>query len=247
MDAPARGTSPRLKRAPIWKRALASRPVLGVGGFLAASYLRLVYLTSSMTVDPVDAYELVDPKQPFIIAMWHGQHFMVPFIRRDYHRVKVLISRHRDGELNALAAERLGVGTIRGSGDMAGRFLKKGGFQAFRAMVNELDRGTNVALTADVPKVARRAGFGVVKLAAHSGRPILPVAVATSRRIELNNWDRTAINLPFSRAAVALGDWVHVSAGADDAALEAARLTVEAGLNEATERAYAMVDRRGNG
>ena len=36
--------------------------------------------------------------------MWHGQHFMSPFFWREQHRVKVLISRHRDGEINAIAA-----------------------------------------------------------------------------------------------------------------------------------------------
>ena len=62
---------------------------------------------------------------PAIIAMWHGQHFMAPFIKRQdpRHRTKVLISRHRDGEINARAAERLNIGTIRGSGAHNGEFL----------------------------------------------------------------------------------------------------------------------------
>ena len=53
---------------------------------------------------------------PIILAMWHGQHFLTPFIRPKGKRAKVLISRHRDGEINAAAVERLGIGTIRGSG-----------------------------------------------------------------------------------------------------------------------------------
>ena len=61
-------------------------------------------------------------------------------------------------------------------------------------------------MTADVPKVARIAGLGVVKLAQHSGRPIYAVAMASSRRIELDNWDRSAINLPFSRMGLVAGD-----------------------------------------
>ena len=69
-------------------------------------------------------------------------------------------------------------------------------------MLERSEEGYNVALTADVPKVARVAGLGVVKLAQYSGRPIYAVAIATSRRIELDNWDRTAINLPFGRIAM---------------------------------------------
>src|SRR5882672_11478169 len=84
---------------------------------LVAEYLRLVWATSRPVLRPPDIYERMAPQLPVIIAMWHGQHFLVPFIRKNYP-AKVLISRHRDGEMNAVAAERLGVGAIRGSGDM---------------------------------------------------------------------------------------------------------------------------------
>ena len=94
-----------------------------------------------------------------------------PFLSRR-HRVKVIISRHRDGEINAIAAERLGIGTIRGSGSHSGDFFRKGGPRAFRAMLEALEQGYNVASTADVPKVSRIASLGIVKLAAASGRPI---------------------------------------------------------------------------
>ena len=120
---------------------------------------------------------------PAIIAAWHGQHFMVPFIKNaKHHRAKALISRHRDGEINAIAAERLGIGTIRGSGDHDGGFYSKGGEVAFNEMLDALKEGYNVAMTADVPKVSRVAGIGVVKLAQHSERPVYAVAMATSRR-----------------------------------------------------------------
>ena len=72
-------------------------------------------------------------------------------------------------------------------------------------MLDALADGYSMALTADVPKVSRVAGLGIVMLARASGRPIYPVAVATSRRIELDNWDRTAINLPFGRGAIVVG------------------------------------------
>ena len=113
--------------------------------------------------------------------MWHGQHFLMPFIKRNdaAHRAKVLISRHRDGEINARAAEQLGIGTIRGSGAHNGEFHRKGGAAAFTEMLDALAQGYNVALTADVPKVARVAGLGIVKLAQHSGRPIYPAAIAS--------------------------------------------------------------------
>ena len=102
-------------------------------------------------------------------------------------------------------------------------------------------------MTADVPKISRVAGMGVIKLAQHSGRPIYPVAIATSRRIELDNWDRSAVNLPFSRVAlVTRGEGIHVPRDASAADLEASRQFVEQELNRLTQRAYDIVDRKGS-
>jgi lysophospholipid acyltransferase (LPLAT)-like uncharacterized protein len=101
-----------------------------------------------------------------------------------------------------------------------------------------------MALTADVPKVSRVAGLGIIKLASESGRPIFPVALATSRRIVLNNWDRSEVNLPFSRGAIVVGEPIRVPAAANAATLEAARGALERALNAGTERAHAIVDRR---
>jgi lysophospholipid acyltransferase (LPLAT)-like uncharacterized protein len=142
-------------------------------GVLAAEYLRLVWKTNRFVIEPPNGYERFDSDPPGIAVFWHGQHLMTPFLSRR-HRVKVIISRHRDGEINAIAAERLGIGTIRGSGSHSGDFFRKGGPRAFRAMLEALEQGYNVASTADVPKVSRIASLGIVKLAAASGRPIFP-------------------------------------------------------------------------
>ena len=225
----------RIVRAP-WMQA-----ALGVG---AAEYLRLVWRTSSFVLEPADIYHRLEPELPVIFAFWHGQHFMVPFAKPDYYRAKVLISRHHDGEVNAIAAERLGVQAIRGSGDHERRFDRKGGASAFRGMLTALEDDWSMALTADIPKVSRVAGLGVVRLAQMSGRPIYPLAVATSRRITLDSWDRAAINLPFSRGAIVAGEPIRVAADADAATLDGARRLLQERLDGATERAYAIVDRR---
>jgi lysophospholipid acyltransferase (LPLAT)-like uncharacterized protein len=211
-------------------------------GIAACNYLRLVWNTSRFVFEPADLYDRVRPELPVIVAVWHGQHFMTSFLKRDEHRVKVLISRHRDGEINAIVAERLGAGTIRGSGDHGKEFLRKGGVGAFKSMVTALRDGYNIVMTADVPKVSRIAGLGIVMLARASGRPIYPVAMATSRRWKLKSWDSSAVNLPFSRGSVVMGEPIRVPPDADDAALEAARRAVEARINEVTERAYAIAD-----
>jgi lysophospholipid acyltransferase (LPLAT)-like uncharacterized protein len=226
------------------KRIAASSAFQETVATVGAWYLRLAWATSRVVIEPEGIYDTID--MPAILAAWHGQHFMLPFVKRDEerHRAKVLISRHRDGEINARAAARLGVPAIRGSGAHNGEFNRKGGAAAFTEMLEALDEGYNVALTADVPKVSRVAGMGVVKLAQHSGRPIYAVAVASSRRIELDSWDRSAVNLPFSRMGLVGGEPIYVARNADDAALEAARQKVQSELERVTARAYAIADRK---
>ena len=93
--------------------------------------------------------------------------------------------------------------------------------------------------------LARVAGLGVVKLAQHSGRPIYLVAMASSRRIELNNWDRTAINMPFSRIGITASGPIFVAQDSDSAGLERARQRLETELNTLTKRAYELADNSG--
>src|SRR5205823_9043892 len=130
------------------RNVLRSSALQRAVGFLAAEFLRLVWLTNKFGFDPPDVYAIVEPQMPAIFAFWHGQHFMTPFIKtKASYRAKVLISRHRDGEFNAIAAERLGIGTIRGSGEPGGAFHRNGGVGAFREMVQALGDNWNVATT----------------------------------------------------------------------------------------------------
>ena len=230
----------------LYKRIVTSPAFQDAVATAGACYLRLVWHSTRTTIEPPDIYETAD--QPLIIALWHGQHFMAPFIKRKEYDFegKVLISRHHDGEINARAAKKLGIGTIRGSGAHNGEFNRKGGAAAFSEMLGTLEQGINIAMTADVPKVARVAGLGIVKLAQHSGRPIYAGALATQHRIELDNWDRSAVNLPFGRSALVARGPIYVAKDADAAALEQARRAVEDALNAATARAYEIADRKGS-
>jgi lysophospholipid acyltransferase (LPLAT)-like uncharacterized protein len=228
----------------LFRNVLRSSWIQRAVGVLAAEYLRLVWLTNEFSLDPPDVYRLVEPQMPAIFAFWHGQHFMTPFIKtKQSYRAKVLISLHRDGEFNAIAAERLGIGTIRGSGDHGSAFHRKGGVGAFKEMVRALAENYNIALTADVPKRSRVAGLGIIMLARESGRPIMPFAMATSRFLRLDNWDRTTVNLPFGRGALVGGEVVVVPSDADAETMEKLRAQLEATLNDATRRAYAQVGR----
>jgi lysophospholipid acyltransferase (LPLAT)-like uncharacterized protein len=217
-------------------------------GFLLAAYIRLVRRTNRFTVEPAELDGFIAGQTPLIVAMWHGQHFMISYAwPKSIPRMAALISRHGDGGANAAALRRLGVAPIRGSGGRGEHARRKGGAPALREMLQALSQGASVAMTADIPKRARIAGLGIVTLARLSGRPIAPVAVVTSRRFDFNSWDRASLGKPFGHGAIVVGDLIHVPADADAALIESRRKAVEAGLDEAHRRAYAMVGARDPG
>lgn len=223
------------------KKIASSAVGLEAAGIVLAAWYYLVRFTNRLIRNPAqDFYAPFDQNHAVIVAVWHGEHFLIPFLGRSQDRMVPLSTNHRDGEILARGGKYFGLKFLRGSGDHGREFLRKKALQAFTGMMRELKTGGNVVVTADVPKVARVAGLGIVTLAKYSQCPIVPVAMATSRVHRLSNWDRTCISLPFGRMGVVRGEEIRVPRDADEAALEAARVQVEAALNAVTERAYAL-------
>lgn len=214
----------RLFRAPVVQSFL---------GGLLAGYLKLVRTTSRIEILPSeDDRARLEAAQPVVLAMWHGQHLMMPLLKRPHDQCSVLISKHGDGELNAIAVRKLGFGLVRGSGaQRADQIRKRGGTEALRSMLAVLEAGGNMALTADVPKISRLCGQGIILVAAMSGRPIVPVAVVCRPRIDFKSWDAASLGLPFGRAAVIIGEPVCVARDAEPEAREGARRFLEGELD----------------
>ena len=232
-----RGLTDRLGRSDLALDLLAT---------LLAAGLRFIHATSRISYEPRSNEAVFADLAPFIATSWHGQAFMLPMLRPPAYPADVLASRASDGELIARTLVRLGCGVIRGSGaPNPSRMFEKGAVAGFRGMRNALAEGRTVGLTADFLRNARRkVSPGIVVLARVSGRPIVPLAFASSRRREIASWDRTTIALPFGRAVCVFADPVWVPADADDALLEARRLAVETALEAASKRAYQIADRR---
>jgi lysophospholipid acyltransferase (LPLAT)-like uncharacterized protein len=226
------------------KKITSSSAGLEVAGFILAAWYYVVGWTNRRVREPdPNFYAPFDDNRAVIVAVWHGEHFLIPFLGRKgakRDRLVPLSTNHRDGEILARGGKYFGLRFLRGSGDHGGEFLRKKALQAFSGMMRELKSGGSVVVTADVPKVARVAGLGIVTLAKHSQCPIVPVAMATSRVHRLSNWDRTCINLPFGRMGVVRGEEIRVPRDADAVTLEAARIRVQAALEAVTERAYAL-------
>jgi len=232
----------------IGKRIVQSEAFKTAVGFTVAMTLKFIRLTSRFEVHHIDiAQRFWADDEPFIGATWHGQNLILPTFWHNWREMRILVSRHGDGEIVSKIMYYLGVGTIRGSGVPKGEERRekhkgKGGAGALRAMVRALGENISIGLTADLPPgPARRAGDGIVMLARLSGRPIVPVAATTRARIRLNNWDRFTINLPFSKGALVFGEPIYVPRDADPETLEAARLSVETALNAVFDEAERIV------
>lgn len=217
-----------------------SRRVQHAIGAVLAGYLKLVKATSRIHLLGEGGYARVDACEPGILTFWHGQHLIQTFMRRENDRCSVMISRSADGEINAHAAELLGMKVVRGSGaQRKDQISKRGGIQALRTLLGLLEAGEHVAMTADVPKISRVAGEGGITLAQLSGRPLLPIAVVASRRIDFSSWDAASIALPFSQIAVVFGSPILVPRDAHQQEKEAARLALQSELDRIYAQGYA--------
>jgi lysophospholipid acyltransferase (LPLAT)-like uncharacterized protein len=217
-------------------------------GRTLAGYLRFVKRTNRVALIPANAYDRFDADLPVIITMWHGQHFMQTFFRKDWHIGHVMISRHGDGEINAIAAESLGMRVVRGSGaQRADQVRKRGGIQALRQLIAILESGESVSMTADVPKISRVASEGTILIAQRTGRPIYPVGVVCSFRKDFKSWDRASLGLPFGRTAMIRGEPIWVERDASPAMIEAYRQKLETELDRIYALGYASFGQKDPG
>lgn len=219
--------------SPKFKTSLAR-----VGGRTIARAIRFVERTSTLHAEPPDFQQRFLDLHPAILACWHGQFMMLASPAPKELRFAAMVARHGDAELIGEAMSRLGHQLIRGAGAGARR-KDRGGAHALRASMKALADDTSIVMTADVPPgPARICGAGIITLARLSGRPIVPIAAATSRYRSFNTWSRMTVNLPFSKLGYVMGDPINVPANATTEEMEQLRQRLERALNNATLRAY---------
>ena len=222
------------------QRVRLRRPLQILIAPIVINYIKLVVNTSTIIADPPDYMEQGKSLHPSIIALWHGQFFLLPGIYPRDVPGRAIVAKHDDAEALRRILKHFGLGLVRGAG-AAGRPRDRGGAEAAHGLIASLREGFSIALTGDIPPgPARKCGLGIVMISSRSGRPIVPFAVATSRYRSVNSWSRMTINLPFSRLGIAMGEPIHVPRDAGPAVLETYRQRVEAALNEVTAKAYKL-------
>lgn len=206
---------------PAWRRLA---PVLA-RGLVRAS---LGTTRSSLHGDP-DGKALLQSEAPVVFALWHGHLLGCLYLGTIFCRAKPAIvamaSPSRDGQFIGEVARGLGYLICPGS-------RQKGGFQALQHLVASIRQGQSAALAADGSRgplhVTQK---GVLYLARETGRPILPIAAASTRRITLNTWDRFEVPLPFGHTVFLVDAPLWIDSQDRGAALEKQRQNLEARLN----------------
>ena len=180
-------------------RSLATFLVPIIGSLL----IRLISLTNKKVFHAPQNL----PKEPFIMACWHGELLMIPYAYTRYRKiphVKLLISEHFDGNLIAKTLAFFGFGTIRGSST-------RGGAKALISAIKELKNGYDLVITPDGPKGPRHeVQDGIVVMAQKAKVKITVVAIKPSSFWELSSWDKFVIPKPFGRINYYISDLIDV-------------------------------------
>jgi lysophospholipid acyltransferase (LPLAT)-like uncharacterized protein len=185
-----------------------------------------------------EAEKIMASGAPSILALWHC-HLLVPLFffpalpqghkyTHGFPATVVMASPSRDGEFIAGVARALGLIVCSGS-------RQKGGVQALQDIAGYLRQGHRAVVVADGSRgPARVAQKGLVFLSREAQAPLLPLGVASSRKIIFNTWDRFELPLLFSRIRLLVDQPLVVAPHERGAALEKARHTLEARLNALT-------------
>jgi lysophospholipid acyltransferase (LPLAT)-like uncharacterized protein len=164
--------------------------------FVGAALIRLIGVTWRVRLidaGPVD--RLRHDGQPVALLLWHGQILPLIYVMR-FQSIACLVSTHKDGELIAQIARRLGCKLVRGSSS-------RGADRALLGLVRTLRDGFTVAVTPDGPRGPYRSFAPGALVAAHrAGAPVVAFGVHATRAWYLRSWDRFMIPMPFARLTI---------------------------------------------
>ena len=153
----------------------------------------------------LNPYEYDGPKR-FLYCVWHDL-MAFPIFAGKHKHTSALVSRHQDGSFLAESMRLMGISAVRGS-------TKRGGTQAVRQMMSVAE-DKHIVITPDGPRGPRRKiKNGIVFLASHSRRLIVPVAFSCHRFWSIRgSWTDLVLPQPFTKVYGLTGTPIHVPPG----------------------------------
>jgi hypothetical protein len=188
--------------------------------------LRIQYLSSAPNTNPYTN----DGSEGFIYCVWHDA-IAFPMFAGRHVRTAALVSNNADGSHVAFGLRMLGIQLVRGSSS-------KGGANAVRELLN-LPANTHLVLTPDGPRGPRRqVKLGMVFLASHSGRGIVPTAFSAARYWKIpGRWTDLAIPKPFTRVYALSGEPMFIKHGATTLEMKTALDRLQAEMSHLGDQA----------
>jgi lysophospholipid acyltransferase (LPLAT)-like uncharacterized protein len=227
----------------MFKRLVRSPAVMAGFGVLVWAYMVILSATMRWRIEGAEhARDTWTAKGPFVLAAWHSRILLMPVIQlklrkawpKRAHRMALLVSASRDGEITQQTGKLLGLHIIRASAAKKNSGKDKRGFQGAREALAVMNQGACVCVTMDGPRgPAEHVSLGAVKLAQQVSAPILIYGLSAHAR-RLATWDRLLLPSPFALGAVVFEAPIQTSKDLDS---EALRLLVETRLKAATARA----------
>ncbi len=149
--------------------------------------------------NPQSVKNLIDQKQNFVVAFWHGT-MLVPWYLHRRKNFAALVSQSKDGEILTRLLSKWKYQTARGSSTIGGK-------EALNILLQSAENGYSVAVTPDGPTgPPHKMKAGAVITAKKSRIPLILCAAANKNYWELKSWDKFQIPKFFTKVNVIYSD-----------------------------------------
>ena len=214
------------------KNRFFNQYILPYVGLLFVKIISLTYRFGIINLE-VEQNVLEKGKVP-IYASWHQRLFagIAPLAKRK--PISIMISQSRDGEYISRIVDMLGWRAVRGSSSRGGR-------EALKEIISLSKQGYRIVHIVDGPQgppgIVKP---GLIKIAQHSGMPIIFSTTSAEKKWVFSSWDQFVIPKPFSRVIIRFGDEIHIQRNLGGVDFEKKRSYVESALKQFIEETDRM-------
>ena len=178
--------------------------------YIILFYIYIVYYTSKKNF--VNIEKIINNQQfkPVIAVFWHNRLMMIPFLAKKARNIAnknhlnikfaTLSSRHGDGRFVGKIMKKLSLVTIEGSTRNHRKSSRGIDFSSTRQIISFLKSNNIIGITPDGPRgPAKKINGDIIAISRLANANIIAVSYGSSKKININSWDKFTIPLPFSK------------------------------------------------
>lgn len=173
-------------------------------------YYLLKVISKTMKIEVIKSDKVIE-NEGYICGFWHNKLVGASLGLTDFTAKKaVLASPSKDGELISVPLEKMGFTLVRGSSG-------KDSIKSVLKLIKLVKDGYSAGTPLDGPKgPIYQVKPGMLYLAQKSGKGIVPVGVAFSKKWVFEKaWDKFQMPKPFSKMLCIIGDPIFIPEDAD--------------------------------